>query len=291
MLRPAVLTCLLLIALTRAAAQRQPGKAGVTVEVVATASEYVPLSRTISHPGHAYTNCQGTTNYFGQFHSYGYSDSVSGTAETTTQCSTTFSAPTESTLTTYRKVNYTIAKGEQGLYLLSCTQTWGPTAFARIAGGALAGSGADESTVEARRERAGKWSECPAFAIGTKYILTVRSASDARLEDIAGAKATKPYKLEYLSSGGLPVPSPHSVSTPQAQSVSAPGGVKVHMTSSPSGGEIYIDGKFFGSTPSDITVPAGEHAVRVTVGSKEWSRTIEITAGEISVHAEMPPDK
>ena len=287
MIRPALLTCLLLTPLARAAAQGQPGKAGVTVEVVATASEYVPLSKTISHPGHAYTNCQGTTNYFGQFHSYGYSDSVSGTAETTTQCSTTFSAPTESTLTTYRKVNYTIAKGGQGLYLLSCTQTWGPTAFARIAGGALAGSGADESTVEARRERAGKWSECPAFAIGTRYILTVRSASDARLEDTSGGKPNKPYKLEYLSSGGLPLPSPRSVSALQTQPVTTPAAVKVHMTSSPSGGEIYIDGKFFGSTPSDITVAAGEHIVKVAVSGKEWSRTIEITGGEISVHAEI----
>jgi hypothetical protein len=60
------------------------------------------------------------------------------------------------------------------------------------------------------------------------------------------------------------------------------------MTSSPSGGEIYVDGKFFGNTPSDITVAAGEHIVKVAVGGKEWSRTIEITAGEISVHAEIP---
>jgi hypothetical protein len=89
------------------------------VEVVATASEYVPT--TVSHPGHSYTNCHGSTYYFGQFNSYGNSGSVTGTAETNTQCSSTFSPPTEGKA--YERVNYTIVRGEQTLYLLSCTQT------------------------------------------------------------------------------------------------------------------------------------------------------------------------
>lgn len=41
-------------------------------------------------------------------------------------------------------------------------------------------------------------------------------------------------------------------------------------------------------TPSDITLPVGEHALKVTIGGKEWSRTLQITAGEINVHAEIP---
>jgi hypothetical protein len=61
----------------------------------------------------------------------------------------------------------------------------------------------------------------------------------------------------------------------------------VHITSSPSGAEIFIDGKFVGNTPSDITIATGEHIVKVTSGGKEWSRTIQITAGEISVHADL----
>jgi hypothetical protein len=233
MLRQAVLTCLLLMALARAAAQQQPSKGGVPVEVVATASEYVPRSTTISHPGHAYTNCEGSTSYFGQFSNYGYSGSISGTAETNTQCSTTFSPPAETTLTTYRRVNYTIAKGEQGLYLLSCTQTWKLTARERALIAVMAGaegvSGNDSGNADKATARAkGTWTECPAFEIGSQYTLTVRNTSDARLEDIAGAKATKPYKLEYLSSRGLPVPSPHSLSPPQTQPVSTPAAAKVH---------------------------------------------------------------
>jgi len=60
----------------------------------------------------------------------------------------------------------------------------------------------------------------------------------------------------------------------------------VHLTSSPSGSEIYVDGKFVGNTPSDITIAAGDHVVKVTSRGKEWSRTIQITSGEVSLHAE-----
>jgi hypothetical protein len=63
---------------------------------------------------------------------------------------------------------------------------------------------------------------------------------------------------------------------------------KVHVTSSPSGGEIYVDGKFFGNTPSDISLPLGEHVVKVTFGGKEWTRTVQITGGEIQLRAELP---
>ena len=137
MLRRALLICILLTPLFHAAGQGQSNKNGIPVEVVATASEYVPLSTTVSHPGHSYTNCQGSTSYFGRFNSYGDSGSISGTADTDTRCTTTFSPPTETTLTTYRRVNYTIAKGEQALYLLSCTQTTEGKAERIREGGAL----------------------------------------------------------------------------------------------------------------------------------------------------------
>ena len=71
----------------------------------------------------------------------------------------------------------------------------------------------------------------------------------------------------------------------------ATGHATVHITSSPTGGEIYVDGKFVGNTPSDITIAAGEHIVKVTIGGKEWSRPIQITSGEISLNAEIPADK
>ncbi len=298
--RRVLLICPLLMLLSHAAAQEQPDKPGVPVEVVATASEYVPTSTTITHPGHAYTNCQGSTSYFGRFRSYGDSGSISGTADTRTNCETTFTPPRETTLTSYRKVNYTIAKGEHGLYLLSCTQMWKPSGTARglaaLHGVLGAGGHQDQAQTQDRQAQAlaarGAWSECPAFNIGGKYALTVNNTSDARLEDearVGDAKPKKPAKLEFLSSASLPVPSDPEPSPKQATSI--PTGATVHITSSPSGGEIYIDGKFFGNTPSDLTLAAGEHSVRVALAGKEWSRTVQITSGQISIHAEIPADQ
>jgi hypothetical protein len=42
------------------------------------------------------------------------------------------------------------------------------------------------------------------------------------------------------------------------------------------------------NTPSDIALAPGEHAVRVTLGGKEWTRTVQITGGEIQLRAEIP---
>jgi hypothetical protein len=42
-----------------------------------------------------------------------------------------------------------------------------------------------------------------------------------------------------------------------------------------------------GNTPSDVTLVTGEHTVRITVGGKEWTRTVQITTGEIHLHAEI----
>jgi PEGA domain len=151
-------------------------------------------------------------------------------------------------------------------------------------GAAAGGSGQDSSATDRAAANAkGKWTECPAFGIGSQYALTVRSTSDACLEDAYG---TKPIKLEYLSSAMLPVQTTHATPAP-AQPVTPAGQARVHVTSSPSGGEIYVDGKFFGNTPSDITLAAGEHVVKVTIGGKEWSRTVQITTGEVRIHAEM----
>jgi hypothetical protein len=134
----------------------------------------------------------------------------------------------------------------------------------------------------------GKWSECPAFAVGGKYTLTVRNTSDARLESGSGGKR---IKLDYLSSAGLPTTQPKSEALTQTQAKDALATAKVHITSSPTGGEIFVDGKFFGNTPSDITLTVGEHVLKVTVGGREWSRTVQITAGEITVHADLANEK
>jgi hypothetical protein len=110
--RAALISVLLLVSIQHAEAQTPPSNQAVSVEGVATASEYVPKTATITHPGHAYTDCHVSTSYFGDFH--GFEDSngnisgrTSGTAETDTRCTTTYTPPTEASLTRYDRVNYT----------------------------------------------------------------------------------------------------------------------------------------------------------------------------------------
>jgi len=98
----------------------------------------------------------------------------------------------------------------------------------------------------------------------------------------------KPDKLDYLSSAAVPNASTQASADPKATAIPAALVAKVHIMSVPSGGEIYIDGKFFGNAPSDINLAAGEHTIRVTLGGKEWTRSVQITSGEIQLRAELP---
>ena len=183
-------------------------------------------------------------------------------------------------------VNYLIAKGGQTLYLLSCTQHWKPTRKERALGVFIAGTvGSGKASDTLAKNSVGTWTECPAFVIGVRYALSLGNTSDARLE---GASGGKPFKLDYLSSAALPISSAQSSSPSTQPQALSNGAAKLHITSSPSGGEIYVDGKFFGNTPSDITLATGEHAVKITVGGKEWTRNVQVTAGEIHLHAELP---
>jgi hypothetical protein len=286
--RAAQISALLLVAFQYAKAQ-VPNDQAVPVEVVATASEYVPQTTTITHPGHAYTDCHGNTSYLGYFS--GREDSngrisgeVSGTASTDTRCNTTFTPPTETSLTRYDRVNYTIAKSEHALYMLSCTQHWKPTKKNRALGVLIGGTVGSGEATDKLAQAPGTWTECPAFAIGVTYALSVQNTSDARL---VGTRTAKQIKLDYLGSAVMPVSTANHQSAQPQPAVSA-GSAKVHITSSPDGGEIYIDGKFFGNAPSDISLPLGEHVVKVTFGGKEWTRTVQITGGEIQLRAELP---
>lgn len=278
------LTCVVPISMSHLYAQ-QVGVRGVPVKVVATASKYIPRSTTISQPGHSYTNCEGNTSYFGEFNDYGSAGLVSGTANSSSRCSTSYTPPKETTFTEYRRVNYTIVKGGKALYLLACTQTWKRSKRTMFLGALAGATTGDAATARRVSEAGGKWSECPAFILGSKYTLTIRGASNARLKGAADGGSSK---LDFLSSAALPSPPPKPESPSQWPAAANPATAKVNVTSSPSGAEIYVDGKFYGNTPSDITLPTGRHAVKMVVGGKEWSRTVQVTAGKISLHAEIP---
>jgi len=78
----------------------------------------------------------------------------------------------------------------------------------------------------------------------------------------------------------------------QASAAPAPTGllqqtVKCSVTSTPSGAEVTIDGRFAGSTPSVLALPPGTHTVIVsTPGFAQWKRDLAVSSGsELTVNA------
>lgn len=75
---------------------------------------------------------------------------------------------------------------------------------------------------------------------------------------------------------------------PAASPGISPQGARLHLVSSPAGADINVDGDFMGNTPSSIELAAGDHTISVTrAGYKDWSRTVKVTGGEISLNAEL----
>jgi len=70
---------------------------------------------------------------------------------------------------------------------------------------------------------------------------------------------------------------PGSVPTP---TVPAEQLTTVVLKSTPDGADIMVDGKYIGSAPSTLRLPAGDHAVSIQkAGFKPWQRTMTVTAG------------
>lgn len=60
------------------------------------------------------------------------------------------------------------------------------------------------------------------------------------------------------------------------------------ISSTPTGADIEIDGKFVGSTPSSISVAPGDHDVVVTkTGFTAWQKKVSVSAGHISLSAAL----
>lgn len=60
------------------------------------------------------------------------------------------------------------------------------------------------------------------------------------------------------------------------------------ISSVPASGDIELDGSFVGSTPSSVSLSAGEHTIRVTKKDyKPWERKMKVTGGKISIAAEL----
>ena len=69
-----------------------------------------------------------------------------------------------------------------------------------------------------------------------------------------------------------------ATSSSSRQAESAVGTVIV--TSSPNGGDVYVDGAFVGNCPATLKLASGKHTVGVrAAGYKDWSREIDVWSG------------
>ncbi len=148
-----------------------------------------------------------------------------------------------------------------------------------------------------------RFSKCAALPVGEtfdarkdKHGLTVLYRNDK------GKEAKSVYQITENGSGpALPAaataapqpkavaptatrPNPVPANAPVAASGAAQAGVgekvKCNFSSTPPGAEITLDGKYVGSTPSEIAVSAGTHSVVYSMpGFVQWKRELTVLSG------------
>jgi hypothetical protein len=66
----------------------------------------------------------------------------------------------------------------------------------------------------------------------------------------------------------------------------------VSISSVPASADVEVDGKFVGNTPSSISLPSGDHTIRITKkGFKAWERKLTASGGSANVNAELEEEK
>jgi hypothetical protein len=64
----------------------------------------------------------------------------------------------------------------------------------------------------------------------------------------------------------------------------------VDISSTPSGGDIEVDGKFIGNTPSSINLTPGDHEIAIKKsGFAPWDKKVSVSTGHINLTADLTP--
>jgi hypothetical protein len=102
----------------------------------------------------------------------------------------------------------------------------------------------------------------------------------------AAAVAAQPVAAQPAPASAPPQRSLAPPATAQPVPAETVAKVKCHFSSTPAGAEITLDGKYVGSTPSDIELPSGMHVVVFSIpGFAEWKRELNVLPGsELTVN-------
>src|SRR6202161_2810667 len=131
------------------------------------------------------------------------------------------------------------------------------------------------------------------IAPGQKAPLAPTPATPAsKLPTQAPATSAPPAQSASPAPASAP---PVAAPAPQEESAQevVPGEVKCNFTSTPSGAEITLDGKYVGSTPLAITLSPGSHTVNFSLpGFVPWTRNLTVSPGsELTVSAILQKGK
>ena len=112
----------------------------------------------------------------------------------------------------------------------------------------------------------------------------------------AAAVAAQPVAASVAPRQSSPAPAPApapSVGSVQAVAPEKVEKVKCNFSSTPPGAEITLDGKYVGSTPSEIELATGTHVVVFSIpGFTQWKRELTVLSGsELTVSASLQKEQ
>jgi PEGA domain len=110
----------------------------------------------------------------------------------------------------------------------------------------------------------------------------------------AAAVAAQPVAASAAPRQSSPAPAPApSVGSVQAVAPEKAEKVKCNFSSTPPGAEITLDGKYVGSTPSEIELATGTHVVVFSIpGFTQWKRELTVLSGsELTVSASLQKEQ
>lgn len=139
------------------------------------------------------------------------------------------------------------------------------------------------------------WSQCRALPRGQtfeakreKHGLVVYFLDDrGRLrKQLYSLTSPEDSKAANVSATALRAQGPSAEQQGQAPSAASGGQsrevVQCSFSSTPSGAELTVDGRFVGSTPSVLSLSVGDHAVEVSLpGFAPWKRDLTVSAGSL----------
>jgi hypothetical protein len=137
----------------------------------------------------------------------------------------------------------------------------------------------------------------PSGGLSNSHPLGVAPGQKAASVPSAAPASSAPPTPAPVPSQAPPsaMPAPATAPAPQAEPAQevVPGEVKCSFSSTPSGAEITLDGKYAGNTPSVISLSPGPHTVSFSLpGFVPWTRNLTVSPGsELTVSAILQKGK